>query len=199
MPQAPDNKIPYNDPWDAQRASPRAPRARGSNQKGAPAPTPQSLGQEALIQRALEILENPARPQGGWWGRLWKAVVAVTFILLLALGAFACYQYNMEADRPVITKLSFSHYLPSQDATVPGRIYFKDRNGDVAYAEFEPVMGRFGPFEADPPKLTSSTEGFLDFRVYIYCQSQEEGGFKVTLFDRGGHSRSLIIGFRCER
>lgn len=210
MPQAPDNKIPFNVPWSAQwqgHPSPGPARAPGADQAGVagagrPQPQSKSQGQEAqaLVQRAVEILENPSRPRpedrrSGKLMAIAAALIALT--LCMSLIGRAVHQHNIEAARPVITKAYFPTYLPAQDAAVSGRIYFKDRNGDVSHAKFEPIAGRFGPFEAAPPKWTSRTTGFLDFSVYIYCRSQREGLFRVTLFDRRGHSKSLMIGFRC--
>lgn len=163
-------------------------------------PRSQSQEAQALVKRAVELLENPSRPwpEGQRSGKLRALAVAlIALALCMPLIVRAVHQHNIEAARPVITNLFFPTDLPAQDATVSGRIYFKDRNGDVFRAKFEPISGRFGPFEAAPPRWTSRTTGFLDFSVYIYCRSQREGRFRVTLFDRGGHSKSLLIGFRC--
>lgn len=61
MPKAPNNEIPYNVPWSAQQSPPSPLSASGAHRAGKVA-RPQSP--DALLQQALEILENPSRPQG---------------------------------------------------------------------------------------------------------------------------------------
>jgi len=63
MPQAPNSEIPYNVPWEKQKSQPADLSASSAHRAGAAA-RPRGQSQEALLQRALEILENPSRLQG---------------------------------------------------------------------------------------------------------------------------------------
>lgn len=78
MPQAPNDEIPYNVPWSAQK-HPSASRAQGTHRARTLTRPP---SQDALLQRAMEILENPSRPEGI---RLDRLLVIVAVIIALAI------------------------------------------------------------------------------------------------------------------
>lgn len=103
MPQAPNNEIPYNEPWRAERRVQNASRLQGAGTR------PPS--RDAWLQRALHILENPSQPEGSWLSRLvgegrpqeggatqgyLKAagVVAIVFTILAII--FALYQLSLK-------------------------------------------------------------------------------------------------------
>jgi hypothetical protein len=183
MPRAPSNEIPYNMPWgkrsEPQLAhTPRVAQPQGRSSKGA------AIGAVILTFFILVALYYQHL------NSLYPGPASSPSQTVSSLRAGA-----REGNPPMITAVHFPQEIPADGKRIVGKVYFYDPDGDVVYVKFEPIAGRFTPFEFNPD-VEGRTSGFLSF--YIFCSSVNQVTLKVTLFDRQGHSSSpFYLRFRC--
>jgi hypothetical protein len=102
---------------------------------------------------------------------------------------------------PVITRISFPSEIPGNHSTIIGLVYFQDPNGDINRVTLEVVSAiNFGGSDYDP--MSSMDSGSLydgAFKIYIWCEGQQDVTLRVTLYDISGlKSNSMNFSFTCK-
>lgn len=99
--------------------------------------------------------------------------------------------------RPEILALEFPESITADGSEILGTVRFRDRDGDIALAEFAVVeASAFEPFSFDP-EVAGQKEGSFTFVVFSYLPQQVT--LELTLIDRQGHrSRPKRFSFTAE-
>jgi PKD repeat protein len=105
------------------------------------------------------------------------------------------YLRNPPKARPEIISIEFPSEISADGNEYNGTVRFRDQDGDVAWIQFDVVLGNWKPNGWDPQVfgLTNGTIGFTN-RCYV----PETVRLKVTLRDRAGNeSAPFNFTFRC--